>query len=258
VILVGDVGNTQTVLGLFDEEQLVEHWRLTTDRNRTCDELAILVRGLVRERQHSAGEVDGIAVASVVPSLHRALHGGLSKVFGIEPRFLTPANCGIRLDVKEPHAVGADRIANTIAAHTLFGGPCLVIDFGTATNFDLVGADGAFLGGAIAPEMQLAARGLTDRAAQLHAIPLDVPKGVIGKTTTENLQAGIVLGFLDLVDGLIRRFREALPSITRVIATGGKGELFARELDAIDEYVPFLTLQGLRIWWEGGTRVDSR
>jgi type III pantothenate kinase len=248
MILVGDVGNTHTVLGLCDEEQLVEHWRLTTDRNRTCDELAILVRGLVRERQHSTGEVDDIAIASVVPSLYRSLHGGLSKVFGIEPRFLTPANCGIRLDVKEPHAVGADRIANTIAAYSLFGGPCLVIDFGTATNFDVVGEDGAFLGGAIAPEMQLAAHALTERAAQLHSISLEVPGSVLGKTTTENLQAGIVLGFLDLVDGLIRRFRGEVPGIGRIIATGGKGELFARELDAIDEYVPYLTLHGLRLW----------
>lgn len=247
-VLVGDVGNTQTILGLFEAETLAEHWRLTTDRDRTCDELAILVRGLLQEAGRSPRSVDAIGVASVVPSLHRSLHGGLTKVFGPEPRFLTPANAGIRLDVREPHAVGADRIANTIAAHRLVEASCLVIDFGTATNFDLVGADGAFLGGAIAPEMELAARGLTDRAAQLHSVPLDVPPSVLGKTTTENLQAGIVLGFLDLVDGLVRRFRVEVPTIARVIATGGKGELFARELDAIDEYVPFLTLLGLRAW----------
>ena len=248
MILVADVGNTQTVLGLFAGDDLLDHWRLTTDRNRTCDELAILVRGLLQDTAHKAQEVDAMAVASVVPSLHQSLHGGLSKIFGVEPRFLTPANCGIHLDVKEPHAVGADRIANTIAAHTLFSGPCLVIDFGTATNFDLVGKDGAFLGGAIAPEMQIAARALTERAAQLHSISLDVPGSVLGKTTTENLQAGIVLGFLDLVEGLIRRFREEVPEIRRVIATGGKAKLFADHLDAIHEYVPYLTLHGLRLW----------
>ncbi|MFC2077618.1 type III pantothenate kinase [Candidatus Bipolaricaulota bacterium] len=248
MILVGDVGNTQTVLGLFDGEELVEHWRLTTDPNRTCDELAILVRGLLQDTKHSSNEIKAIAIASVVPALHRALDGGLKKVFGTEPRFLTPANCGIELDVDESHAVGADRIANTIAAHTLIGGSCLVIDFGTATNFDLVGEDGAFLGGAIAPEMQIAARGLIERAAQLHSISLDVPDSVLGKTTTENLQAGIVLGFLDLVDGLIQRFRKEVPEIGRVIATGGKAELFADHLDAIDEYVPYLTLHGLRQW----------
>ena len=250
MILVGDVGNTQTVLGLFADEELVEHWRLTTDRNRTCDELAILIRGLLQDTRHTSEEIEAIAIASVVPSLYRALCGGLEKVFGVKPQFLTPTNCGIGLDVKEPHAVGADRIANTIAAHALFGGPCLVIDFGTATNFDLIGEDGAFLGGAIAPEMQLAARALTERAAQLHSIPLNVPASVVGKTTTENLQSGVVLGFLNLVDGLIRRFRAEHPTIARVIATGGKSELFARELEAIDEYVPFLTLRGLRVWWE--------
>jgi len=255
MILTGDVGNTQTVLGLFDGERLVEHWRLTTDRNRTCDELAILVRGLLQEAGRSSKDVDAIAISSVVPSLHQTLQGGLAKVFGAEPRFLTPANGGIRLDVREPHAVGADRIANTIAAYALVGEPCLVIDFGTATNFDLVGEGGAFLGGAIAPEMELAARGLTERAAQLHSISLDVPVSVLGKTTTENLQAGIVLGFLDLVGGLIRRFRTEVPSITRVLATGGKGELFARRLDAIDEFIPFLTLQGLRTWHERSLRT---
>ncbi len=250
MILVGDVGNTQTVLGLFDGEELVEHWRLTTDRNRTCDELAIFVRRLLKDSDRPADEVSAVALSSVVPSLYRTLDGGLQKVFGVEPHFLTPESCGIRLDVKEPRAVGADRIANTIAAHALVGGPCLVIDFGTATNFDVVGADGAFLGGAIAPEMQIAARGLIERAAQLHSISLDVPDSVLGKTTTENLQSGIVLGFLELVDGLIRRFRAEVPDLGRVVATGGKAELFASRLASIDEYVPFLTLRGLRIWWE--------
>jgi len=248
MILVGDVGNTQTVLGLFDGDDFIEHWRLTTDRNRTCDELAIFVRRLLKDSNHPADGVRAVALSSVVPSLYRTLHGGLQKVFGIEPQFLTPENSGIRLDVKERLAVGADRIANTIAAHEHVGGPCLVIDFGTATNFDLVGGDGAFLGGAIAPEMQIAARGLIERAAQLHSVSLDVPSTVLGKTTTENLQSGIVLGFLDLVDGLIRRFRAEIPEIERVIATGGKAELFADNLTSIDEYVPFLTLRGLKAW----------
>lgn len=248
MILVGDVGNTQTVLGLFDGERLIEHWRLTTDRNRTCDELAILVRGLLRDAKHKSNAVEAVAVSSVVPSLYRTLRDGLAKVTGVDVQFLTPASAGIRLDVKEPHAVGADRIANTIAAYEHVGAACLVVDFGTAVNFDLVGEDGAFLGGAIAPEMEIAARALTERAAQLHSISLDVPSSVLGKTTTENLQSGIVLGFLDLVDGLIGRFHREVHGIRRVIATGGKGELFAGRLESIDEYAPFLTLEGLRIW----------
>jgi len=247
MILVCDVGNTQTVLGVFDGDDLTEHWRLSTDRNRTGDEFAILVRSLL----HDVGlddDVSDVIVSSVVPSLRRTLRDGLSTVSGMAPRFLTPATAAVRLDVSEPHAVGADRIANTIAAYALYGGPCLVIDFGTAMNFDLIGADGAFLGGAIAPEMQLAATALTERAAQLHSIPLDVPPSVIGKTTAENLQAGIVLGYLDLVDGLIRRFRACFDESLRVIATGGKARRFAEQLDAVDEYAPFLTLHGLRIW----------
>jgi len=248
MILVGDVGNTQTVFGLFDGEQLMEHWRLTTDRNRTSDELAILVRRLLKDSDRFVNDVDAVAVSSVVPSLSRTLRGGLQKVFGAEPRMLTPASGGIDLEVDEPHSVGADRIANTIGAYDIVGGPCLVIDFGTATNFDLVGPGGSFLGGAIAPEMQIAARGLIERAAQLHSVSLDVPDSVIGKTTAGNLQAGIVLGFIDLVDGLIRRFKTEAPAIERVIATGGKADLFTENVAAIDEHVPFLTLHGLRVW----------
>ena len=256
MIFVADVGNTEMVLGMFESDRLAEHWRLTTERNRTCDELAFLLRGLLQETAHAADEITAAAISSVVPALHRALHGGFSKVLDVEPQFLTPTNCGIGLDVREPHAVGADRIANTIAAHAVFGGPCLVIDFGTATNFDLVGANGAFLGGAIAPEMEIAARALTDRAAQLHSIPLEVPASVLGKTTTENLQAGIVLGFLDLVRGLVERFQREVPTLSHVIATGGRADLFAKNIDSIDEVVPFLTLQGLRLWL--GERAEPR
>jgi len=248
MILVGDVGNTQTVFGLFDGDQLVEHWRLTTDRNRTSDELAILIRRLLKDSGRPVEGVSAVALSSVVPSLCRTLERGLQKVFSTEPRFLTTSTCGIDLVVDEPHSVGADRIANTIGAYALVGGPCLVIDFGTATNFDLVGANGEFLGGAIAPEMEIAARSLIERAAQLHAVSLEPPKSVIGKTTTENLQAGIVLGFIDLVDGLIRRFKAEAPGIERVLATGGKADQFTENVASIDEHVPFLTLHGLRVW----------
>jgi len=248
MILACDVGNTQTVLGLFDGDDLTEHWRLSTDRNRTGDEFAIQVGCLLHEAGLGAGDVSGVVISSVVPSLKRTLRDGLAKAIGVEPRFLSHANCSVRLDVMEPHAVGADRMANTIAAHAMHGGPCLVIDFGTAVNFDLVDGTGAFLGGAIAPEMQLAANALTERAAQLHSIPLEVPPSVVGKTTVENLQAGIVLGYLDLVDGLIRRFRSCIDDTLRVIATGGKARLFAEHLEEIDEYAPFLTLRGLYIW----------
>jgi len=163
----------------------------------------------------------------------------------------------LRFACDDPSRIGADRIANAIGGHALHGGPILVIDFGTATTFDLVSEDGAFLGGAIAPEMHLTARALTDRAAQLHAVALDVPKSVIGKTTAENLRAGIVLGFLDLIDGLISRFRAEYRADLRVAATGGRGKLFYEHLDAIERYEPFLTLTGLQRWWQATAERDA-
>jgi len=164
-------------------------------------------------------------------------------------RFLSANTSPIPLLVDRPGNVGADRIANSLAGHALHGGPLLILDFGTAINFDLIGQDGAFLGGAIAPEMELAARALTETAAQLYAVELQIPRSVVGKDTASNLQAGIVLGYLDLVDGLIARFRTEVAEDLPVIATGGRGRLFYEELDAIEHFDPFLTQKGLQIWW---------
>ena len=250
MLLAYDLGNTNTVVGLFDGRELAAHWRFTTERDRTADELRLTTRSLLAENQVTPAQVEGIAVASVVPSLNRPLRKGLERLTAGEISFLTHENSPIELRVEEPWSVGADRIANSIAGHALHGGPILVIDFGTATTFDLVSEDGAFLGGAIAPEMHLTARALTDRAAQLPSVALEVPNTVIGKTTAENIQAGVVFGFLDLIDGLIARFRAECPGTLKVLTTGGKGELFYQQLDAIEFYDPFLTLIGLRHWWQ--------
>jgi type III pantothenate kinase len=250
MLLALDIGNTNIVVGLFEGEALVGHWRLTTDRHRTADELRLTMTSLLHDAGIPAEKVAGIAIASVVPSLHLPLVNGFEPLFACAPRFLLAADEPIPLRVEEPHAVGADRIANCIAAHARYEGSVLVIDFGTAVTFDLVDPEGAFLGGAIAPEMRLAAKALVDRAAQLFSVDLDVPPSVIGRTTADNLRAGIAFGFLDLVAGLIARFRAEVEGPLRVIATGGNGELFARHLDAIEAYDPFLTLEGLRLWWE--------
>lgn len=250
MLLTLDIGNTNILVGLFDGSSLTAHWRLTTDRNRTGDELRLDIRSLLKEADVDGTRIRGVAVSSVVPSLNQPLINGLGAFSDAPIRFLSAANCPIPLQVDDPRAVGADRIANCIAAHDLVRGPALVIDFGTAVTFDLVSKDGAFLGGAIAPEMLLAARALTDRAAQLHAVALDVPDSVVGKTTEANLQAGIVLGFFDLVDGLVKRFQREADEKLTVIATGGRGKLFADRLDRIETYVPFLTVEGLRLWWE--------
>ncbi|MCK4571039.1 type III pantothenate kinase [Candidatus Bipolaricaulota bacterium] len=249
MLLVLDVGNTNIVFGLFKEDVLVHQWRVTTDRNRTDDELRLTTRSLLAEAQIDPSDITGVAIASVVPSLNLPLTAAFESLTQGEVGFLTADTSPIALDVEAPHTVGADRIANCIAAHTLYGGPILVLDFGTATTFDLVADDGRFLGGAIAPEMRLAARALTERAAQLHSVELKIPESVIGKNTATNIQAGVVLGYLDLVDGLIRRFRDEVGEPLQVIATGGKGEMFYQNLNSIPLYDPVLTLKGLRIWW---------
>ncbi len=249
MLLVLDVGNTNIVLGTFHGDELVHQWRVTSDRNRTSDELRLTLRSLLAEANVDPGEITGVAIASVVPSLNLPLTTAFESLVSGEVRFLTAATSPIALDVEAPHTVGADRIANCIAAHTLYGGPILVLDFGTATTFDLAADDGSFLGGAIAPEMRLAARALTERAAQHFSVELKVPTSVIGKNTATNIQAGVVLGYLELVDGLIRRFKQEVDTPLQVIATGGKGALFYRNLDSIQLYDPVLTLKGLQIWW---------
>jgi len=250
MLLTYDVGNTNIVVGLFDGDRLRAHWRFGSDRNRTGDELRLTTRSLLAEAGVEPTTIDGIAVASVVPSLNVPLRGGLAALIDGPVRFLTADTSPIALRVDQPQNVGADRIANCIAGHALHGGPLLVLDFGTAINFDLVSEDGAFLGGAIAPEMRLAARALTETAAQLHSVELTIPKSVVGKNTERNLQAGVVLGYLDLVDGLIARFREEVAPDLPVLATGGKGQLFHEQLDAIEHFDPFLTQKGLQLWWE--------
>jgi type III pantothenate kinase len=248
MLLVLDIGNTNTVVGLFRGSDLVHRWRLSTQREQTDDEFRLTIRSLLVDAEIDAGQIAGVAIASVVPSLNTPLKGALAALTSASIDFLSPDTSPIVLDVETPGSVGADRIANCLAAHALHGGPALVIDFGTATTFDLADVDGRFLGGAIAPEMTLAGKALTDRAAQLASVELAVPESVIGKTTAANIQAGVVLGFLDLVDGLIRRFVEEMGADLRVIATGGKGELFYRHIDAIERYDPALTLKGLCIW----------
>jgi type III pantothenate kinase len=250
MLLTFDVGNTNIVVGLFDGERLLDRWRFTTDRNRTADEIRLTARSLLAEAGKSPSQIDGLAIASVVPSINAALRTGLESLFPVETFWVEPQTSPIPLEVDEPWAVGADRIVDAYAGHVLYGGALLIIDFGTAITFDLVAGDGRFLGGAIAPEMRIAAQALFERAAQLFAVPLEAPKTVIGKTTASNIQAGVVLGSFDMVEGLIRRFRTEYSEPLRVLATGGKGEPFSRYVESIELYDPDLTLQGLRLCWE--------
>jgi len=254
MLLLCDVGNTNVVVGLASGDRLVRHWRLTTRTERTPDEWRIALSSLLAEADVGLHGIDGAAIASVVPGVAAGLRKALEVLLaGRAVRSLTAETSPIRLAVDAPASVGADRIANCIAGFARYGGPLLILDFGTAVTFDLVGADGTFLGGAIAPEMETAAAGLFAAADQLRPIPLDPPPSVIGRTTAECVRSGVVLGYIDLVRGMIGRFRAEVGAELRVIATGGRGARYRTSIGEIDEYDPTLTLDGLRIAWDRWT-----
>ncbi len=246
MLLALDVGNTMTKLGLFSGEKLLTDFQLASNRERTADELGLSLKALLAEWPKPTH----VIISSVVPHLNAALARAFQRHFLVEPEFLSHRWNVIKLDVEEPSKVGTDRIADALAALYLYGGPALTVNFGTATTFNLISEDGRFLGGAIAPQMELAASALAQRAAQLYEVELHCPESVIGKTTDENIRAGFVLGFLDLVSGLIKRFRAEYGRDLKVIATGGRGEFFAKHIKEISVYDPNLTLQGLRLAWE--------
>ncbi|MCS7198215.1 MAG: type III pantothenate kinase [Candidatus Bipolaricaulota bacterium] len=245
-LLALDVGNTMTKLGLFSRKKLLTDFQLASNRERTADEFGLLLKTLLADWP----KPQYVIISSVVPHLNAALTRAFQRHFSIEPEFLSYRWGVIPLDVEEPSKVGTDRLADAIAAFHLYGGPALTINFGTATTFNLVSENGRFLGGAIAPQMELAAAALAQRAAQLYEVELHCPRSVIGKTTDDNIRAGFVLGFIDLVSGLIQRFRAEYGRDLKVIATGGRGEFFAKHIREISVYDPHLTLQGLRLAWE--------
>jgi len=248
MLLAIDVGNTQTVGGVYQGTELLHHWRLSTDRSATVDELAAAHEGVLQLRGGSLTGLDHMVVASVVPEL-TAGYQELGATYLDRPALvLGPGvRTGMRLAIDNPHELGADRIANGVAAFSRFGGPCLVVDFGTSTNFDAVSEDGAFLGGAIAPGIEISVDALVSRAARLFKIDLVAPDRAIGKSTIESLQSGIVFGTVAMVDGLVTRLVAELGPETTVVATGGLAGLVCRFSETIHEHDPLLTLEGLRL-----------
>jgi len=251
--LTVDVGNTTISLGAFDGQKLMGDWRLSTTAKRTPDELGVMIDGLLR-RNLDPKAIDHVIVCSVVPHLNEPLNYAFSRFFSKKPLFLNNALGLVALEVDDPAAVGADRIADCLAGFCLFGGPLLIIDCGSASTFDLVSDNGAFLGGAIAPEMTAASYSLFSKTALLPEVELTLPPSVVGKNTNDNLQAGVVLGFLDLIDGLIQRFKLEVDRPLKVVATGGRGGFYQKHIDDIEVYEPHLTLIGLRLCWE---RIQS-
>lgn len=248
-LLVVDLGNTNIVLGIYRGSELVSSWRLATARERTADEYGILARQLVGDALHSS--IEGAIVASVVPPLNSAMTFMIRKYFGIEPLFVEPGiKTGIAIHVDNPQEVGADRIVNCAAAHSAYGGPAVIVDFGTATTFDVVTANAEFVGGVIAPGLHVSAEALFARAARLPRVDIKRPDHVIGTNTVVNMQSGIYFGYLGLVDGILARIKREVPELRRVVATGGLAPLFAEESEHIDEVDPELTLKGLKLIYD--------
>jgi type III pantothenate kinase len=248
-LLVVDVGNTNIVLGIYRDDQLLRSWRLATARDRTADEYGILARQLLDGAV--PGALGGAIVGSVVPPLNSAISQMVKQYFGVEPMFVEPGvKTGIAIHVDNPQEVGADRIINCVAAYEAFGGPTIIVDFGTATTFDVVTANAEYIGGVIAPGLTISAEALFARAARLPRVDIRRPPHVIGTNTVVNMQSGIYFGYLGLVDGLLARMKKEIKGLKRVIATGGLSSLFADDSEHIDEIDPELTLKGLKIIYE--------
>jgi type III pantothenate kinase len=248
MLLTVDVGNTNTVLGIFDGEELVRSWRVKTDPRTTADELWLQFNALVADY-----EVTGLSICSTVPATLRELRTMIASYFSKIPTTIVEpgTKTGVPLLVDNPKEIGADRIVNTLAAHVLYGGPAIVVDFGTSTNLDVVSPKGEFLGGALAPGIEISVDALAARAAQLRKVELIRPKSVIGKNTVEALQSGTIFGFAGQVDGLVDRITAELAQSydqsPTVIATGGLAPLIIGVAETIDEHEPDLTLIGLRL-----------
>lgn len=254
MLLAIDVGNTNTVLGLFEGDDLVHSWRIKTDPRATADEMALIYRGLLTE----VPAITGIALCSTVPSVLRELRSMMTRYWDQVPAVIVEpgTRTGVPLLTDNPKEVGADRIVNTLAAHHLYGGPAIVVDFGTSTNLDVVSARGEFLGGALAPGIEISLDALAARAAQLRKVELVRPRSVIGKNTVEALQSGALYGFAGQVDGLVERITAELGgSVSAVIATGGLAPIVVAESRTITHHEPDLTLIGLSLVYAKNLRT---
>jgi type III pantothenate kinase len=248
MLLAIDVGNTNVVLGVFDGAELIADFRLHTDERSTGDELGLLIVGLLHSRDIAPDRVTAVVVSNVVPILTRPIEELSQHYFNLAPMLIGPGiRTGMRILAEDPRQVGADRIVNSIAAFRRYSGPAVVVDFGTATTFDAISAAGDYLGGAIAPGLVIGLDALVSHAAKLTRVELVAPPSVIGRNTTASMQAGLVYGYVGLIEGIVSRMKTELGDAARVVATGGLAELIAAQTTAIDTVDQRLTLDGLRI-----------
>lgn len=251
MILVVDVGNTNIVLGLYEGKQLLHHWRMSTNRQTTADEYGMMMYNLFQHAQLSMEQVEGVIISSVVPPLMFVLENLCLKYIKKAPLVVGPGlKTGLNIRYENPREVGADRIVNAVAAIELYGSPCIVVDFGTATTFDYIDENGQYIGGAVAPGIGISTEALYQRAAKLPRIELVKPKSVVGRNTVASMQAGIIYGFAGQVDGIVDRIKEEFNVEPKVVATGGLAEMISSESRTIDLVNPLLTLQGLQIIYE--------
>ncbi len=251
MMLAIDIGNTNIVLGTFRAKELIHSWRISTDRNKTADELGVLVEQLFRHKTAFVEDIDSVIISSVVPTIMQAMEKMCSEFLGVKPLIVDPFfKTGLTIMFDNPKEVGADRIVNAVAAIEKYGTPVVVVDFGTATTFDVISGQGHYLGGAIAPGVASSMEALFQKASKLPRVELLSPKSVIGKTTVECMQAGIIYGFVGQVDGIVNRIKQELGKGVKVVSTGGLASSITANCQTIDYIDQTLTLDGLRIIFE--------
>jgi type III pantothenate kinase len=252
MLLAVNVGNTNMVLGVFRGPDLRYRWRLSTDSDRTADELALLFAGVLAQEELSfTREISGVVISSVVPPCTQSLREMVDRYFNFPPVIVQPGTkTGLSMHLDNPREVGADRVVNAVAAFDAYGGPCIVVDIGTATTYDAVSAAGEYLGGVIAPGVQVSAAALASATARLPRVELTAPRSVIGRNTTEAIQSGLVFGTAAEIDGVIARMQEDLGGGATVVATGGLAAVIVPHCSMLDEHEPWLTLVGLRLIFE--------
>jgi type III pantothenate kinase len=251
MLLVVDVGNTQTHIGTFDGTELVEHWRYATVRQSTADELGAALRSLLELRGMTFADVDASIVSSTVPQLRPEWTDMASRYLGHEMPVVGPGlKTGMPIRYDNPREIGPDRLVNAVAGFDRLGGPCVIVDFGTAVTHDIVSAEGEYLGGVIFPGVEISLEALSDRAAALPKIDLVEPRSLIGKSTVDAIRSGMIFGYAAMVDGIVGRLREQLGATTQAIATGGLAHVVVPFCDSLDVVDDLLTLTGLRLIWE--------